>query len=261
MKNGPSIDKTRLELLYSRYNHRDFVHPDPIEFLYDFKELHDREIVALIASSLAYGRVTQILKSVSRVLQRMGPSPHRFLLNTPWDRLQSSFSRFRHRFTSGEELSSLLGGAKRAIERYGSLRQCFLAGYQDQDETVLPALSAFVRALDFENNGRLRTYIPSPDRGSACKRLNLFLRWMVREDEVDPGGWRLVPVSKLVVPLDTHMHRIGLMLNLTKRRQPDMRAAMEMTAAFRCMAPEDPVRYDFVLTRFGIRNDLDRAAL
>ena len=87
------------------------------------------------------------------------------------------------------------------------------------------------------------------------------MRWMVRDDEVDPGGWHLVPVSKLVVPLDTHMHRIGLMLNLTGRKQADMRAAMEITAAFRSMAPEDPVRYDFVLTRFGIRNDLDTEAL
>ena len=259
MKSTPSIDRERLDLLYSLYNHRDFVHPDPLEFLYDFPDLQDREIVALIASSLAYGRVAQILKSVSSVLQRMGPSPYLFLRDTPLNGILSSFSDFRHRFTTGEELSSMLWGARRAIERYGSLHQCFLAGYREQDETVLPALSAFVRALDFKTLCHRRGFMPSPDRGSACKRLNLFMRWMVRDDEVDPGGWHLVPVSKLVVPLDTHMHRIGLMLNLTGRKQADMRAAMEITAAFRSMAPEDPVRYDFVLTRFGIRNDLDRA--
>lgn len=261
MNKGASVNRTRLEWLYSRYNRRNLVHPDPLEFLYGFPELRDRELVALVASSLAYGRVAQILKSVSTVLDRMGPSPYRFLMNTPRDGLESVFSGFRHRFTSGEQVSSLLWGARRAIERHGSLQQCFLAGYHDQDETVLPALSAFVRALDFENTCCLETFIPSPDRGSACKRLNLFLRWMVREDEVDPGGWRLVPLTKLVVPLDTHLHRIGLMLDLTKRKQPDMRAALEMTAAFREMAPEDPVRYDFSLTRFGIRNDLDRAVL
>ena len=99
--------------------------------------------------------------------------------------------------------------------------------------------------------------LPLPDRGSACKRLNLFMRWMVRQDAVDPGGWSGVPLSKLIIPLDTHMHRISRAMGLTSRRQADMGTAMEVTRAFQKFAPDDPLRYDFVLTRLGIRKDMD----
>ncbi|MCP4693017.1 MAG: DUF2400 domain-containing protein, partial [Desulfobacterales bacterium] len=96
-----------------------------------------------------------------------------------------------------------------------------------------------------------------PEKGSACKRMNLFLRWMVREDAVDPGGWEGVPASSLIIPLDTHMHRIGLGLNFTKRKQANMRTALEITEAFKALYPDDPVKFDFALTRLGIRDDLD----
>ncbi|MEJ2656586.1 MAG: DUF2400 family protein, partial [Desulfobacterales bacterium] len=98
--------------------------------------------------------------------------------------------------------------------------------------------------------------IALPQRGSACKRMNLLLRWMVRKDNVDPGGWRGVPWSKLIIPLDTHMHKIGLKLGFTKNRQANMRTALEITSGFRKIIPEDPVKYDFALTRFGIRSDM-----
>ena len=98
---------------------------------------------------------------------------------------------------------------------------------------------------------------PSPERGSACKRINLFLRWMVRKDRVDPGGWDKVPRSMLIIPLDTHMYHICTGLNMTCRKSADMTTAVEITEAFRKIAPEDPVRYDFSLTRLGIRKDAD----
>ncbi|MGD2125528.1 MAG: TIGR02757 family protein [Desulfobacteraceae bacterium] len=257
---SPLTERKKLDELYASYNHRAFVHPDPLEFLYDFPELLDREIVALIASSLAYGRVSQILKSVSSVLDRMSPSPFRFIMNSPLELLRSTFSDFKHRFTGGDELSWMLWGARRAIEQYGSLLQWFLTGYSDDDDTILPALSKFVRAFLGKRPGRWEGFMPSPNKGSACKRLNLFMRWMVRQDAVDPGGWNRIPASKLIIPLDTHMHRIALSLGLTKRRQADMRTAIKVTAAFREIVPEDPVRYDFVLTRLGIRRDMDQEA-
>jgi len=250
--------KERLEALYGAYNRRCYVHPDPLEFLYDFPDPLDLEIVGFIASSLAYGNVKQILRSVSLVLAKMGSSPSAFLLDLPFNRIAGTFSDFKHRFTSGEDIARLLWGVRLVIEKHGSLQKCFMSRLRRDDPTVIPALSAFVLNVFPDGCDFL---IPAPARGSACKRLNLFLRWMVRRDDVDPGGWDGVPPSKLLVPLDTHMHRIAMTLGLTKRKQADLRTAIEITEAFRKLCPSDPVRYDFVLTRFGIRKDLDRTAL
>ncbi len=250
--------KERLEALYSAYNRRCYVHPDPLEVLYGFPDPLDVEVVGFIASSLAYGNVKQILRSVSLVLTKMGPCPSVFLLNSRFNRIAETFTDFKHRFTTGQDLARLLQGLRRVIERHGSLQKCFTSRLHRDDHTVIPALSAFVENIFPDGCDFL---IPTPGKGSACKRLNLFLRWMVRRDDVDPGGWDGVPPSKLLVPLDTHMHRIAMRLGLTKRKQADLRTAIEITEAFRKLSPSDPVRYDFVLTRFGIRKDLDHAAL
>jgi uncharacterized protein (TIGR02757 family) len=242
--------------LYATYNRREFVHPDPLEVLYEYEELSDREIVALVASALAYGGVRQILKSVNAVMDRMD-SPGRFLRNASRQSLIDTFRDFKHRFTTGEELAVMLYGVKRVIERHGSLQACFSKGLAEDDDTILPALTAFVKEVSAVFEGRPRSLLPSPLAGSACKRLNLFLRWMVRRDEVDPGGWDTIPRSKLIVPVDIHMHRISLALGLTTRKQANLRTACEITSAFRAFDPGDPVRYDFCLTRFGIRDDLD----
>lgn len=242
--------------LYEQYHRRELVHPDPLEFLYDYPDLRDREIVALIASSLAYGNVKQILKSVSSVLDRTA-TPYRFLTGSSKESLIETFRSFKHRFTTGEELAVMLFAVKTILERHGSLQECFVRGLALEDETIIPALSAFVKELSSVFQGRPRSLLPSPDRGSACKRLNLFLRWMVRRDEIDPGGWDRVPPSKLIIPLDVHMHRISLRLGLTKRKQADLKAACEITSAFRVLEPDDPARYDFCLTRLGIRSDLN----
>ena len=252
MKYYPAITKKTLEDLYLTYNKREFVHPDPLESLYKYSALTDREIVGIIASSLAYGRVEQIIRSVSWVLDQMGPSPLRFLECSSNRSLKSTFSDFKHRFTTGDELASMLSGIKRVIERYGSLQRLFLQGLTDADETVIPALTILATQLRGNSNGRYNSLLPCPAKGSAMKRFNLFLRWMVRRDDVDLGGWTDVPAAKLIVPLDTHMHRISLALGLTQRKQADMKTAMEITRAFKKIAPEDPVRYDFALTRFGI---------
>jgi uncharacterized protein (TIGR02757 family) len=138
------------------------------------------------------------------------------------------------------------------LEHHGSLRACFVSGLSLEDENVLPALTVFVNELRADSRREMNFLLPSPRRGSACKRLNLYLRWMVRRDAVDPGLWTPLPASKLIIPLDTHMHRIAIEWGLTQRKQGDMRTALEITEAFRKVAPDDPVRYDFCLTRLGI---------
>jgi uncharacterized protein (TIGR02757 family) len=258
---APLISKPCLEALYHTYNSQKWIHPDPLEFLYLYEDPNDREIVGLIVSSLAYGRVAQILKSVASVLEKMGPSPCRFLEKTPAQSLQNIFFDFKHRFSTSEELVGMFMGIKRAVDRYGSLYGCFISGFKESDQDTLPALSFLVDQLRVGFNGRCNSLLPSPQRGSACKRLNLFLRWMIREDFVDPGGWSGIPTTKLIVPLDTHMHRICSLLRLTCRKNTGMRTALEITSAFRRVHPQDPVRYDFALTRFGIRKDLNPSAL
>lgn len=246
------VTREFLEELYSRYNHREFVHPDPLEFVYEYDGTGDREVAALVASTLAYGKVSIINKSVRSLLDRMGPSPAEFLMCSSMQDLSSAFAGFKHRRTTGEDMAVILDGARRAIEHHGSLNGLFLSGMRDDDETVLPALAGFALAL--AGPGGCDFHVPSPEKGSACKRLNLFLRWMVRRDRVDPGCWTGVPPSRLVVPLDTHMFSICRALALTRRRQAGMSAALEITSAFGEYSPEDPVKYDFAITRLGMHD-------
>lgn len=253
--------KNRLEALYRRYNRFELIHPDPLAFLHQYPDSGDREIVGMIASALAYGRVGQILKSVQSALSIMGPSPFEYVQKTSHGDMVVDFSGFVHRFARGDHLAALLTGMRRILSDEGSLQRCFLAGYRPGCDDALPAMIHLAHRLT--DNGRLSPghLVANPGRGSACKRLSLFLRWMVRCDQVDPGGWQGFPAAKLIVPLDVHMHRVCRQLGLTRRNQADMRTAREVTAAFRRWAPDDPVRYDFALTRFGIRGDGDADGL
>jgi uncharacterized protein (TIGR02757 family) len=250
------FQKQRLESFYAKYNHREFVHPDPLEFLYRYQDLEDRELVGMVAAALAYGRVAQIINSVSIVLDLMGPSPYQFIRRSSAVQLESAFNGFVHRFATGKELSRLLMGINGVLDRYGSLYQAFRGFICPHHDTVLPSMSRFCRRIDEAAGGGIGHLLPMPDRGSACKRMNLFLRWMVRKDTVDPGGWEDIPAALLIVPLDVHMHRVGQKLGFTTRKQADIRTAMEITNGFKQLTPEDPVRYDFVLTRLGIRKDM-----
>jgi uncharacterized protein (TIGR02757 family) len=249
--------KRALDSLYGKYNRRIFVHPDPLEFLYRYDDPSDREIGGLIASSLAYGRVAQILKSVAAVLERMSPLPLSYIERSSAKKIAADFSGFKHRFTTGGELSEMLVGIKTVCEKHGSLHACFKGGFDSDSDTVIPALQKFTEELGDGFDCRQNSLLPEPGRGSACKRLHLFLRWMVRSDEVDPGDWDDISPSKLVVPLDTHMHRICRAIGLTKRRQADMRTALEITESFKRIVSHDPVRYDFTLTRLGMWGDPD----
>ncbi len=244
-----------LEHLYKTLNRREYVHPDPLELVYEYDAPNDREIAGLVASALAYGRVAQILGSARSVLGRLGERPARFVADERAETIRDSVSDIKHRFTFPEEIGDLLVGAGRVINRHGSLEECFASGIEYTDVTLVPALGRFVAELAAAAETRPASLLPLPERGSACKRLHLFLRWMVRDDDVDPGVWSTVDRSMLVVPIDTHMHRIARQLGLTTRTQADLRTALEVTNSFRKLAPGDPVKYDFALTRIGIRQD------
>ena len=247
--------KIKLDVLYEQYNRAEYVHPDPLEFLLTYPNIEDREIVGLVASSLAYGHVSQILTSVAKVLDVMGTAPYTFTMNSTRSSLRKTFKDFVHRFATGEHVADLLLGVKMVIQRHGSLNKCFSQALSEEDINILSAMVFFVEEmLSWGNDpGHL---VARPEKGSACKRMNLFLRWMVRRDRVDPGGWTDIPPSKLIIPLDTHMHRISQKLSLTEKKQANLNTALEITEQFKELCPEDPTRYDFTLTRFGIRDEL-----
>lgn len=188
------------------------------------------------------------MKSVSIVVEAIG-SPLRYVQTTSESKMKRHFRGFKHRFTTGDEMAELLTSIGRSIEKHGSLGNCFARGIDTRDKTVKNALCHFARELAAPVGEKQTSLIPDPKKGSACKRLNLMLRWMVRKDEVDPGGWDQIDTSMLIVPLDVHMHRIAIEYGLTTRKNADMRTALEITDAFARYSPEDPVRYDFALTR------------
>ncbi len=253
-----------LERLYAKYNHRRLVAPDPLQFLYRYSEPADVEIVALLASGLAYGRVQQIEKSLSRLFKRMGGSPSTFVREFDSHK-RAKLKDFKHRFTAGDDISNLLELLRDVYERFGSIEQFFVQGLDEGDANIIPALTKFCDSLCAmyaeRHNGTqssgLKYLLPSPARGSACKRLNLFLRWMVRDDDVDPGLWRSVDKAKLIVPIDVHMGRLCKILGLYARKTVTLSAAVEITESFSEIEPADPAKYDFALSRIGIVENCD----
>jgi len=217
------------------------------------------EIVALLAAVLAYGRVQQIEKSLTDLLGRMGDSPFEFVRNFDKHKRQK-LGNFKHRFTTGDCLSDLLMLLKKVLNQYGNLQNFFVQGYNPSDKNIIPALSKFCDSLlDMyaeNHNGHipkgLRYLLLRPAAGSACKRLNLFLRWMVRNDNVDTGLWKSIDGAKLIVPVDVHIGRLCRILGLHDRKTVSLTTAIKITESFAEIEPADPVKYDFALSRIGI---------
>jgi uncharacterized protein (TIGR02757 family) len=248
-----------LERLYKKYNHRRLIPPDPLQFVYRYKSKADREIAGLISATLAYGRVEQIENDLNNLLGRMGRSPYDFTINFNSEKRKKLLT-FKHRFNTGSDIADLLTILKTVLEKYGSIEKVFLEGYRKEDESIIPALTNFCNRLYlmYENKLERRVskgfqfLIASPANGSVCKRLNMFLRWMVRRDDVDPGLWKSIDKSKLIVPVDVHIARLCKILGLYKRKTVTLKAAVEITESFKLIEPADPVKYDFALSRIGI---------
>ncbi len=240
------IPRERLDSLYARYNRPECVGLDPVQFLHECPDAAEREVVGLIAALLAYGRVEQIIRSVGDALGRLDGRPREFLLSGTPAQVRRACRGFRHRVTSEDDFARLLLAVRHVLRKHGSIEACFAHSDDPAAPTVLPGLSGLAGELE-GHSGSAGHLTAHPERGSACKRWNLYLRWLVRSDNVDPGGWTAVSPARLIIPLDAHMWRICSGLGMTRRRTPNMRAALEITAAFRRINPEDPVRYDFAL--------------
>ena len=251
-----------LQKLYAKYNRRECISPDPLQFVCRYTNPSDMEVAGFLAASLAYGRVEQIQKSLTELLQLMGPSPFDFVRN--FDKQKSdSLDGFKHRFTTGRDITDLLSLLKDVLADYGSIEKFFVRGYSKGDKNIIGALSNFCQLLlemYTEKHNRpagrgLRYLLVSPVGGSACKRLNLFLRWMVRDDDVDAGLWKSIPPLALVVPVDVHMARLCRILGFYQQKTVSLSAVLKITDSFAQIEPSDPVKYDFALSRIGILED------
>jgi len=249
-----------LEGLYARYNHPSWIHPDPLAIVLEYSDPADIETAGIICSALALGTVKAIMSACRTVLAVLGSRPATGLAALPENELEELLGGFRYRFFGSRDLSFFLGGIRRLRQSHGSLEGAFLSVMDSIEPDYASAASRFVRLLATASPGPWKSNLfPDPERGSAAKRVFLYLRWMIRKDAVDPGPWTRVSPAGLVIPLDTHMAAACRCLGLLGRTQTDLRAAREATAAFRAILPEDPVRYDFCMTRPGIHPELNPA--
>jgi uncharacterized protein (TIGR02757 family) len=270
-----------LDRLYTEFNYPDSA-ADPIQIVRRYQRADDREVVAFCAASLAFGRVASVLQSIERLLDIMGGQPAAYVRDFNPVRQKKAFADFVHRWTRGSDLVALLWILKQMFDRSGSIEGFFLEGYDPAAPDVtdaLDSLSTRALALDVtaaygppkgghdvrKRNARdvergvsgrpgVCYFFPRPSAGSGCKRLNLFMRWMVRRDALDLGVWSRVAPAKLIVPLDTHVIRVGRCLRLTRYTSPGWRMARDITESLRRLDPDDPVKYDFSLCHLGMMN-------
>jgi uncharacterized protein (TIGR02757 family) len=252
--------QVRLDALYHGFNAA-ASQTDPIELVRPYSTGPDREVAGFLASGLAFGNVGAVMASVRAVLGRMGRSPAAFVRQFDPARHAAIFDGFVHRWTRDRDIVALLYVLRQMFDRSGSIEAFFAEG-DDRASDVTAALESFsTRALALDlravyGSQRPRPgvgyFFARPSSGGACKRLNLFLRWMVRRDEVDFGVWTCVTPSRLIVPLDTHIIRLSQCLGLTRYRSPGWRMAADITTALRRLDPSDPVRFDFSICHVGM---------
>jgi uncharacterized protein (TIGR02757 family) len=230
---------------------------DAIQFPLRYSDPADIELAGLFASCMAYGRVDLFGAQVGLVLERMGESPARFIWSFDLEKHRDAFGGFGYRFNRERDVLAFCLAAQRIVVRHGSLKAFFLEGYSARHPHVGPAVENFAAGFRRQDlsavypRNRLsygfKHWFPLPSTGGACKRLHLYLRWMVRREAPDFGIWPEVPPSALLMPVDTHIENMARSMGLTRRRSRNWRMVEEITAGLRRLDPDDPVRYDFAL--------------
>jgi uncharacterized protein (TIGR02757 family) len=225
-----------------------------------FNDERDIEIVGLIASIFAYGNLKQIENTIKKFIVVFKGKPYLFIKNFSLSKDSKKISGIKHRFYSEDDVLRLFIILNKEIKKHRSIKKIFLQGYNISDENVKNGISNFSNHFlnSFletfgEISGGIKFMFPIPEKGSACKRMNLFLRWMVRKDELDFGLWKEIHTTKLVIPVDTHIARISRALKLTKRKNADWKMAEEITTKLKVYDAEDPIKYDFAICHIGIR--------
>jgi uncharacterized protein (TIGR02757 family) len=251
--------KQKLEYHYKAFD-RTKLEPDPLQFLHLFKDERDIEVVGLIASIFAYGNVKQIENTLKKFIVVFNGKPYSFTKNFSLSKDSKKISCIKHRFYMEDDVLKLFIILNKEINKHKSIKQIFLQGYNISDENVKNGISnfsnhfinSFIETFGQVSDG-IKFMFPLPEKNSACKRMNLFLRWMVRKDELDFGLWNEIPTNKLIIPVDTHIARICRSLGLTNKKNVSWQMAEEITKNLRKFDHEDPVKYDFAICHIGIR--------
>ena len=245
-----------LERLHDRYNNENFIEADPISVPHSFTRTVDREIAGFLAATIAWGNRRAIVQSAHRMMRYMDNAPEDFVRNATEADMEY-LRTYVHRTFNGVDFQDFVRGLRHIIEEWGSVGNYFETRYEEHGD-LRPVFSDFRR--DFfavEHDPHCEKHLSSIDKGAACKRLCMYLRWFVRHDDrgVDFGLWRRIPMSALYMPLDIHTGRMGRNLGLLGRKQSDWKAVEELTASLRELHADDPVRYDYSLFGLGISGD------
>lgn len=251
--------KEYLDELCARFNCSGFIEADPISIPHSFTQREDIEISAFLASTIAWGQRPTIVRNANRMVDRMDRSPHQFILNATHGDMQAAFGGFVHRTFNDQDFIYFAQALARIYREDGGLKAFFESQYADTGDMRI-VLSRFWHTFFSDPNHprRAERHLSSIDKGAACKRLNMFLKWMVRRDAagVDFGIWDGIPACALYLPLDVHSANTSRALGLLHRAQNDWRAVEQITAVLRAFDPKDPVRYDFALFSAGIHKVL-----
>jgi uncharacterized protein (TIGR02757 family) len=258
-----------LERLYREFDYQARLGRDAIQYPLRYADTHDRELVALLTACLAYGRVDLFGSALERVLAVMNPSPFAFVAAFDAARDAEAFAGFYYRFNRPSDVVAFCVAARDVLARHGTLEKAWAAGDPDAAAPLGPVLERFARQFleaDLRQvfpKGRIsrgyRHLFPLPSVGGPCKRLMLFLRWMVRRETPDFGLWTSVLPSRLLIPVDTHVENMARAIGLTRRRSRNWKMAEEITAKLALLDPADPVKYDFALCHKRMSGDcLDR---
>jgi len=261
--------KNILNKFYRGYNFKDRLKHDPIEFPHRYSNTEDIEVAGFIASCFAYGKIELFKPIIEKILRPAGKHPADFFMDFTLKKVgidsfrdEKYFNTISYRFSKEKDVLCLVYMLSKVLKRWGSLKNLFYYYYRPEHKDIGHALGSFVNSfLDTDTSpvyGRnirphgLTHFFPSPKKGSACKRMNLFLRWMVRTRDIDFGVWDKIPPSKLIIPLDTHIAKISRCLGLTKRVTSGWKTAREITESLKKLDPHDPLKYDFALCHHGI---------
>lgn len=247
-----------LESLHDKFNNESFIEADPISVPHSFSRAEDREIAGFLAATIAWGNRRAIVQSAHRMMRYMDNQPYDFVVNASNEEI-ATLSSYVHRTFNGGDFQDFVRALRHIVTKWGSVGGYFESHYEECGDLrkVLSDFRHDFHAVD--HNPHSEKHLSSIDKGAACKRLFMYLRWMVRRDDrgVDFGLWQRIPMSALYMPLDLHTGRMGRSLGLLNRKQDDWKAVEELTATLRNFSNDDPVRYDYSLFGVGISRMFD----